>query len=228
METELGLGKGAVMADIGCGTGKLSELFLREGYPIIGIEPNHARRHLAEEALKTYGKFESLDGTAETTGLPRNSCEFILSAQAFHLFDLYKTRLEWLRILRPQGYVVLIWNERLVQTAFMKAYETFILETVGSFNQLMERRLNAESLNLFFAPAPVSHYQLNHSQLIDLNGLLGHFSAQCPAHLPVSPEFPSLRQQLHGIFRRHTTEGYVRLEYKTHVYAGRLQSQLTP
>src|SRR6476469_8499971 len=102
----------AVMADIGSGTGLLTELFLKHGNRVFGVEPNRAMREAGERLLAGYSNFTSVDGVAEATTLPDHSVAFVTAGQAFHWFDVAKTRQEFIRILQPQGWAVLVWNVR--------------------------------------------------------------------------------------------------------------------
>ena len=54
-----------LIADVGSGTGILSELFLRRGSLVFGIEPNVKMRVTAEEHLAHYPNFTSIAGSAE-------------------------------------------------------------------------------------------------------------------------------------------------------------------
>src|SRR5437868_14790714 len=73
----LGLGAASVVADVGSGTGILSELLLREGCAVIRVEPNEAMRAAAEKLLQDYPKFKSVNGTAEATTLADASVDFV-------------------------------------------------------------------------------------------------------------------------------------------------------
>ena len=66
---ELGLAPGAEVADVGSGTGKLTELLLREGYRVTAVEPNDEMREAAEAALGGRPGFTSVAGRAEATTL---------------------------------------------------------------------------------------------------------------------------------------------------------------
>ncbi|HVE57072.1 MAG TPA: class I SAM-dependent methyltransferase [Pyrinomonadaceae bacterium] len=117
----------SVIADIGSGTGISARLFLENGNAVFGVEPNAAMREAAEEFLKAFPKFESVDGTAENTNLPDNSVDFVIAAQAFHWFDKDRTPAEFRRILRSDGFAALIWNERqLDSNAFLRDYEELL------------------------------------------------------------------------------------------------------
>ena len=89
----------SIVADIGSGTGILSEIFLKNGNLVYGIEPNAEMRNAGEVFLKKYSKFISKEGSAESTGLSELSVDIITAGQAFHWFNLEQTRKEFLRIL---------------------------------------------------------------------------------------------------------------------------------
>src|SRR5689334_8180396 len=89
---------------------KVDRAFLKHGHGMIGVEPNQEMREAAERLLASYPLFKSVSGTAETTTLESQSVDLITAGQAFHWFDRDKTRQEFLRILKPNGWVVLVWN----------------------------------------------------------------------------------------------------------------------
>lgn len=100
------------IADIGAGTGIFSELLLKRGSTVYAVEPNPDMRYKLEENLSGYKNFRSVTGTAEKTGLRSASADFITVAQAFHWFDVKKFKSECLRILKKNGKIFLIYNNR--------------------------------------------------------------------------------------------------------------------
>lgn len=110
--SEVGLTQNSAIADIGSGTGKLTALLLRRGSLVYGVEPNQEMRSIAEQTLREEKRFRSIDASAEHTGLPRQSVDFITAAQAFHWFDRTAFLAECQRLLRARGKVILIWNNR--------------------------------------------------------------------------------------------------------------------
>src|SRR5258705_12626233 len=69
LRTENGLTEQAVIADVGSGTGKLTELFLRHGNSVFAVEPNQEMREAGERLLAHFPGFTSIHGTAEATTL---------------------------------------------------------------------------------------------------------------------------------------------------------------
>ena len=97
-----------VIADIGSGTGKLTEVFLSHGNVVFAVEPNADMKRRAEESLAGYASFRSVDGTAEATGLAPGSVDMVSAGQAFHWFDPVRSRAEFSRIVKPRGWVMLV------------------------------------------------------------------------------------------------------------------------
>src|SRR2546422_11068618 len=81
-----GLTSASIIADIGSGTGKSSELFLKNGNKVFAVEPNKGMRLAAEKLLGDYDNFISINGTAENTVLDASSIDMIVAGQAFHWF----------------------------------------------------------------------------------------------------------------------------------------------
>lgn len=100
------------VADIGSGTGILTKQLLDQGLTVFAIEPNVEMREVAEEKLKAYETFFSINASAEATTVDSNSIDLITVAQAFHWFDAEQFKLECCRILKDSGEVALVWNSR--------------------------------------------------------------------------------------------------------------------
>ena len=62
------------------------------------------------------------EGTGEATGLPDAVATAVLSAQAFHWCKPELALLEFVHILKPGGWVALMWYERDETDAFTAAY----------------------------------------------------------------------------------------------------------
>ena len=77
LESECHLTPESVVADIGSGTGKLSEVFLNNGNVVFGVEPNAAMREAAGRLLEVHPGFRSIDGAAESTTLASASVDFV-------------------------------------------------------------------------------------------------------------------------------------------------------
>jgi SAM-dependent methyltransferase len=127
LQSECGLTADWVIADLGSGTGFLTELFLEHGNPVFGVEPNAEMRVAGEQVLTNYPRFSSMNAVAEATGLPDHSIDLVVAGQAFHWFDRAAARPEFVRILKPGGWLVLAWNGYRVESSpMMAAYQDLV------------------------------------------------------------------------------------------------------
>ena len=94
-------------ADIGAGTGKMSESLARAGLLVDAVEPSEAMRAQASsiEGVTWH------DGVAERTGLPNDLYDIIVFAQSWHWVDSERAGLEAARILAPGGALGIVWNQ---------------------------------------------------------------------------------------------------------------------
>lgn len=219
-----GLRPDSVVADIGSGTGILSEPFLKNGNTVIGVEPNEPMRRAAESLLTGYPNFKSVEGTAEATTLPDDSVHMIVAGQAFHWFDRQKAKTEFKRILRKDaGYCALLWNERLTDTnPFLQEYEKLLQEFGTDYSTVDHRKITRAAIEEFFAPDILSVTELAHEQRVDYSGLKGRLLSS--SYIPKVGEegYEAMLIKLGQLFEKHEREGEVAILYECRVYLGNL------
>ena len=222
LETECGLMPGHVIADIASGTGIWTRMLLENGSPVFGVEPNVEMREAGERLLGEFAKFTSVAGTAEATTLEDQSVDFVTAAQAAHWFDRARSRQEFARILRPSGWLVLLWNERLTEsTPFLRDYENLLL-TFGTDYQDVRHERTTEVVNEFFDPIPFQERAFPMQQEFDYAGLEGRLLSSSYVPGPEHPKHAPMLRELRRIFDAHAVEGPVICEYKTRLYFGHL------
>jgi len=221
LRNECGLMKNSVIADIGSGTGKLSELFLKFGCPVFGIEPNKEMREAGEQM--NFPNFTSVDAAAEATTLPARSVDFITAGQAFHWFDHAQCRAEFLRILKPGGWTVIIWNDRRSDTTpFLADYERLLAEFGTDYAQASHRRTDKpEVIRAFFGVEP-RFKKFSQTQRFDFEGIKGRLLSSSYAPAAGQPKHEEMLAALKQIFEARQENGAIAFEYETHVYYGHL------
>lgn len=212
---------GNVVADIGSGTGILTEPLVQAGQKVYAVEPNREMREAAEQLLHHEAGFISIDGTAEQTTLPENSVDMVVAAQAFHWFDRARAKVEFHKIIRLGGLVVLIWNDRRIDTTpFLRDYEQLLMSLATDYAEVNHRNIDDEALREFFAPHSYATAVFDNVQYFDYEGLAGRLLSSSYAPLPGHPKHEPMMTALRDIFDRSAHAGKVAFEYDTRVYYG--------
>lgn len=223
LRSDCGLSKESAIADIGSGTGLLSEVFLKNGNAVFAVEPNELMRATAESLLQSYAHFQSVPATAEHTTLRDRSIDFITAGQAFHWFDRKAAKQEFARILKPEGWVVLIWNaRRLDATAFLREFEALLLRYSPDYPVVRHENIE-EGIGGFFEPQPIRSASLDNVQRLDFPSLKGRLCSSSYAPEVGHPNFNRMLSDLQDIFNAHKENGIVNFEYDTRVYYGHLR-----
>ena len=219
---QTGLRSAHVIADIASGSGIWTRRLLENGNPVFGVEPNAEMREAGERFLAEFPKFTSVAGTAEATTLADQSADFVTAAQAAHWFDRARAREEIAHILKPGGWLVLLWNERLTDsTPFLRDYENLLL-TFGTDYQDVRHERTTEVVNEFFDPAPFQERAFPMFQEFDYAGLEGRLLSSSYVPGPEHPKHAPMLRELRRIFDAHAVAGQVICEYKTRLYFGHL------
>jgi SAM-dependent methyltransferase len=223
LRTECGLSPNSVVADIASGTGILTRMLLENGNRVFAVEPNLEMRQAGEQLLARYPGFTSVAGSAEVTTLDDHSVDIITAAQAAHWFDREKARREFVRILVPGGWTVLLWNERDTDaTPFLREYEQLLL-TYGTDYREVRHEHTTDAIDTFFAPSPFQSKVFRYSQELDADALEGRLLSSSYTPQAEDASYESMLRELRRIFDRHQRSGLVSFQYATRVYYGRLE-----
>jgi SAM-dependent methyltransferase len=216
-----GLGPASLVVDVGCGTGISARLVAERGVPVVGIEPNADMRARAEAAG---GGPEYRDGRAEATGLPDGCADLVLAAQAFHWFAADAALREFHRILKPGGWVALVWNERDEADPFTAEYGAIIRTSPDTASVEGPRGRAGEPLLTHPCFQDAERITFTYEQAMDEEGLRGRaFSASYAPRDPAG--VAAWMTALAELFGRWQRDGQVVLRYETSLYLARRSSQ---
>ncbi|HSV67804.1 MAG TPA: class I SAM-dependent methyltransferase [Mycobacteriales bacterium] len=156
------------LLDVGAGTGKLTRVLVGLGYSVTAVEPLAGM--LAELARLLPG-VTVLAGTAERLPVPAASVDAVLVAQAWHWFDERAAAVEAARVLRPGGYLGLLWNELDDAVPWIARLRRLIgaVAQRAAGGPVREEAVRPELGPLF---GPPDTAQFRHSQRVDLPTLL--------------------------------------------------------
>jgi SAM-dependent methyltransferase len=218
LRKECGLTPLSIIADIGSGTGKLTELLLSNGNTVYAVEPNRPMRLAAERLLSGVAGFRSVEGRAEATTLAGSAIDIVTAGQAFHWFEPDTAALEFRRILRENGHVALIWNEREESDSpFFAEYDGFLRAYSVDYTETRRRNVVGPDAFRRFFSGEYGHVELRNSQARDFDALLGGYLSASYALTRVHPLFPEARLRLEELFLKYAVGGELDLPYRTRV-----------
>jgi SAM-dependent methyltransferase len=180
-------------------------------------------RAAADELLRKYDNYISIDGSAEATGIESHSIDLIVCAQAFHWFNNPATQAEFKRILQPKGYVALIWNNRLVDTdGFSVAYDLLLKSGGDDYTEVNHQNLNETDFAIFYRNGKYSLTKFDNIQVFDQNGLIGRAFSSSYVPAQNTPAGEAFLEKLKDIFEQYQEDGTINFRYQTEVYLGKL------
>ena len=219
------LKKDYVIADVGAGTGKFTELLLQSGYTVNAIEPNRPMLKACKEIYGKYSNLKCIEGSSDVTTLADNSVDLITTAQAFHWFEIEDTKTEWERILKPNKYVALIWNSRLKgekTTPFQRQYEEFVKKYGKEYTRMQENFRVQEKIDILFKKNGYLEFHTPYSQTFNFGSLMGRALSSSYMPQPRDKLYPKMVEALKALFENHQVENQVSIEYDTELIYGKL------
>jgi ubiquinone/menaquinone biosynthesis C-methylase UbiE len=206
------------MADIGAGTGILTQHFIGKVKEVYAVEPNEAMRHLARGMLGAQPGCHFIDGRAEATTLPDHSVDLITVAEAFNWFDPQPTQAEFHRILKSGGWLAKIRNygtDQELGEAFGKIYpqETDTQAFMPGFGTPFSFYFGGDYLKQTFEFSVKETW-------IEFFGALSSASFAPDEDSPYYADFEGAARR---VFDRYSQEGYLAVHGATEVCLGQIQ-----
>ena len=212
---------GTTVADIGAGTGLLTQGLLRIGYRVIAVEPNPEMRRASDRLLRGNDGYSSVDGCAESIPLAASSVHLITAAQAFHWFEVEQARAEFLRVLTPHGLVALIWNDRVLGNPVNEAVDEVFADFGGAKRAALVAHEDRSQVPRFFGSARPKEFSWPHGHHLDEEGLLSLVFSRSYIPGRNTEAGRKVTDRARGVFARYVANGMVNIRYRTVAILGR-------
>lgn len=212
--------------DIGAGTGKLTARLAEKPWKITAVEPNE---DMLEKLKQNLPDVTTVKASAENTGLPDNSADLITTAQAFHWFEKDKFRAECKRLLKDNGKLAIIWNERCYEgisrerdevcMKFCPDYRSGHVIT-GTEIQSSAKTDSDYLINEFFETCLV--FLTENNVTMTKEHFIGDTLSRSYALCEGDENYNEFVEALEGVFNKYEKGGTVILPYVTTCYFGTL------
>ncbi|QFY42731.1 class I SAM-dependent methyltransferase [Candidatus Methylospira mobilis] len=213
----------ATVADIGSGTGLLTRGFLQRRFSVVAVEPNALMRRAADQLLNQFQGYRSVDGCAESMPLGASSIDLITAAQAFHWFEIDRAKAECMRVLRQDGQVALIWNDRVQIDPLHVALNELFARYGGARRAALVAHEERRNVLKFFGATVPTEFSCPHEHLLNENGLLSLVFSRSFIPDRDSPSGCEIGHLVSKIFHDFATDGLLEVRYTTVAIIGRPQ-----
>jgi SAM-dependent methyltransferase len=222
-----GLSSQAIVADIGAGTGLLTQELVGRVAKIYAIEPNQAMREFAEHSLGQHPAFISVDGTAEATTLPSHSLDLIVAGQAIHWFEPHATLKEFQRILKPEGWLAAVFHPPMGLENTREAIKSVCTPENGWDTTPTPRPPYGDShTDTYFGLGRGTKLHFPQTFQEDWEAFIGGMLSDSHAPEDAHPAFPRLVAALRGVFDQFSENGYMQVPGGTDLVIGQLRKDM--
>jgi SAM-dependent methyltransferase len=212
-----------LVADVGAGTGMLSDVFLSNGNRVIAIEPNAGMRAACVRLHQDEPGLEVRDGTAEATGLPSASVDMVANGRALHWFDVPRAMQEFKRVLRPGGWVVVVAGGRTERGREANEALTRLMQEFTGDLMYREKAYKVYGdVKELFDRSEYHHYERGGEMRMDWQHLRGMALSLSHAPRVDDPRYPEFEHLLQEYFGRYEKDGVLTLETRFWLNAGRM------
>jgi ubiquinone/menaquinone biosynthesis C-methylase UbiE len=217
---------GAVVADIGAGTGMLAEVFLEARHRVIAVEPNVEMLEACRALAARHAALEVVEGAAELTTLPDASVDLITVGRAMHWFDWPRAHREFTRILRPAGWVLNASNGHSDKGAPVSNLLSEILRKYRTDSAEADTTRNFEErLQGFLDTSSWHRAMLHHSMTVDFAALLGYAESLSAIPRPGERGYDGMVAELRAVFEEHQRDGTLVTPLTCNLHLGRLRAE---
>lgn len=122
-----------------------------------------------------------------------------------------------MRILKPEGHILLIWNVRKDDAPFTAGYEAILHRRIPEYKASQHRKFDRGLISDFFHPRQMKKQVLANSQSLDWESFKGRAlsSSFMPKQGLLHDEVLS---EMHDLFLRFEENGKVLFQYNTIMY----------
>lgn len=226
LQKDLGLAPTALGADIGCGTGQLTKILAGYFNLLYAVEPNESMMAECQKCLCGCKNVHYIHRCAESTGIIDHTLDYITVAQAFHLFHNTETLQELKRILKPNGYLIIIYNMKNHSSNLFLKNEEVLLKYCPLYKRnFHSMEFKTESFADCFTEDSYQYRQFSNdnTEYLDCDTFINRTLSASYAIPIENPSFPVFVKELEKVFTKFSVNQKIKMELSTVIYSGHLR-----
>ncbi|MBD2461874.1 class I SAM-dependent methyltransferase [Oscillatoria sp. FACHB-1407] len=212
----------SAVADVGSGTGMVSQHFVERVKQVFAIEPSDEMRAIAAEQLGHYPSFFNINGLSEATTLPDQSVDLIVVGRAIHWFQPTQTRQEFLRILKPGGWLAILQNPCTDQ-ALLKVFKALRVEENGWAVKADKFERERVPLSFYYGHENVLRLAFPSFRDETWEEFLGRLSSLSPAPNEDHPLYQTFVSCVRSMFEQFCSGDRITVSFETELHLGQMQ-----
>ena len=218
-----GLTMSATVADIGSGTGMLSQHFVERVKKLFALEPNTEMMEIARGLLGSYPAYNSIDGCAEAIALPNHSVDLVVVGRAIHWFDPQKARAEFLRILIPEGWLAVLQTP-CIDKKLDAALKQIRIQENGWDVEGDKNKIKKVPLSFFFGSEDYITLDFPETVSETWQEFFGRQLSVSSAPVESHPLYPNFEKAAREIFEKFGQDGSISIEMATELHLGQVKA----
>lgn len=218
--TITGVDAGDQIIDVGAGTGLFTQGLLGAGRLVLAVEPADEMRSKADALFGNTPGYASASGTAESLPVENQVAKLITAAQAYHWFNVPLARAEFMRVLKPGGWVALVWNDRQRGQNANDVLDGFGKKYGGQQLSALAAHENAHTFGEFFGNESYQEHFFKHDQQVDMVKWLALLFSRSYMPARESSAGHNLTEEASKAFQELQQDGQVTVPYTTRLVLG--------
>lgn len=204
--------------DLGAGTGLLTRHLAGRVPTLYAVEPELEMLKILKQDIP---ECIAIAGVAEATGLPDQSVDLILMANAYHRFSPDAAIAEFRRILRPGGWLA-NFSYGMYDATYIAAMSD-MNQRFPEWGARVQARRHSRPLSFFYGDTTPETHTVRQTLPETWDEYWGAATAALEAPSPSEPWFPEFEAAHRAIFDKIAADGVWHVPYATQVTFGQPQ-----
>lgn len=220
LKSELKLGKKYVVTEVTKDLGKMGQLLLKHVHLVCTLHSQTANYQFIKKQYGQHANFLAMHSSPENTDLDEDAVDCLLIDQSLLQFNTLRVAKEFERILRLNSYVVVLYNNLVVQEAsFAQAYLTFFEQFSTTQQAPYTKTIGTPVLDELYN----DNYEervFHNQQRLNWEGLKAYYLSSTGALREQHKQYAIALKALKILYRQHQIDGEIVLDYDTYLIFG--------